>query len=68
MTSDDVSVIWKSAFPLQWAEEGGGDAHGEQSKSRQERRRGNKRGRKELPVVFDVKRTTRDTKSAQNTP
>ncbi len=22
MTSDDVSVIWKSAFPLQWAQRG----------------------------------------------
>lgn len=50
MTSDDVSVIWKSAFSFTMSKgRGGGDAHQEQSKSRQERRHGNKKGGEKTP-------------------
>lgn len=67
MTSDDVSVNWKSAFSFTMSRSGGGGHTGNRAN------RGRKgdvetRGGKRLPVVSDVKRTTSDTKNTQNTP
>lgn len=47
---------------------GGGDAHQETEQIEAGKETWKQEGGKRLPVVFDVKRTTCDTKSAQNTP